>query len=98
MTSAPPGQALADNASSTGDWVLWLGGKGTFFVTITGTAGTVTLEVLGADGATEFTAGSETTLTADGWGNFEAAPCWIRAAIDTATGVYAKVGRIPSER
>lgn len=97
MTFAPPGLILASNASATGSACYWLGGKGSFIVHATFGGGTVKLQYLSADGTTWVDMGTETTLTADGGGNFEISPCYIRVNIATATGVYAVAGRIPNE-
>jgi hypothetical protein len=80
---------LLANASATGASMTWRGGKGSFLVRAA-SYGTVTLQFLGPDGTTWIAAGSDTTLTADGGGNFELPPGQIRAAISGATGVYAK--------
>lgn len=69
--------------------LTWRGGKGTFLAKATG-YGTVTLQVLLPDGATWVAVGSDTTLAADGGGNFELPPCSLRVAAVTATAVYAQ--------
>lgn len=86
---APPGFVLASNVSATGEWVRWPGGKGTFLVHATFGGGTVKLQVMGPDASTAIDVGSNTTLTADGGGNFELPKCYIRCNIATATAVYA---------
>lgn len=78
---------LLSNASATGDWFTWKGGSGTFLATGTG-FGTVKLQVLGPNG-TAIDVGSDTTLTANGGGNFTLGPCKIRANVASATAVYA---------
>lgn len=80
---------LLSNASATGAWFKWKGGAGTFTAKATG-YGAVKLEMLGPDGVTALTVGTDTTLTADGGGNFELGPCMIRANVATATAVYAQ--------
>ena len=88
------GIVLASNASATGDWVYWPGGRGEF--RIEGTfPGTVKLECKGPNGTAQ-DVGTDVTLTADGGGIFELGAGEIRANIDTATGVYAMALAIPS--
>jgi hypothetical protein len=85
---------LLSNASATGNWFPWPGGKGDFRVEATFGGGSVSLECKGPNG-TAIAVGSTTTLTANGRGVFEAAAGEIRAAVATATAVYASVNRIP---
>jgi len=91
---APPGFVLASNASATGAWILWPGGKGTFLASATFGGGTVKLQVMGPDGSTAIDVGANTTLTAAGGGNFELPRCYLRCNIATATAVYASVSLI----
>lgn len=88
---AMPGYTLASNASATGDPILWPGGKGSFFAQATWGGGSVKLQYMGPNGTDYEDVGSDTSLTADGGGNFELPKCYIRAAITTATAVYATV-------
>ena len=88
------GIVLASNASATGDWVYWPGGRGEFRVEGT-FPGTVKLECKGPNGTAQ-DVGADTTLTGDGGGIFELGAGEIRANIDTATGVYAMALAIPS--
>lgn len=76
------------NGSATSSALPWRGGKGTFLCKATG-YGTVKLQVLGPDGSTWIDVGTDTTLTADGGGNFELPPCSLRVNVATATAVYA---------
>lgn len=92
--AAPNGITLASNASATSAGVQWEGGKGSFIVHATFGGGTVKLEYLSADGATWVAMGTDTTVTADGGGNFEIGRCQIRCNIATATAVYAIVSPI----
>jgi len=89
------GIVLASNASATGDWVAWPGGRGEFRVEATWGGGTVKLECKGPNGTAQ-DVGTDTTLIADGGGIFELGAGEIRANIDTATGVYAMALAIPS--
>lgn len=81
-------QTLLSNASATGDWVDWPGGRGVFMAEATWGGGTVKLQYEGPNG-TGIDAGSDTTLTANGGGVFELPGCRIRAHVATATAVYA---------
>lgn len=78
---------LASNASATGDWHNWPGGKGFFAVEATFGPGSVALQFKGPNGtAIGYTSGS---LTANGGLIFELPACQIRAAVTTSTAVYA---------
>ena len=85
---------LLSNASATGGWVLWPCGKGDFRAEATFGGGSVSLECKGPNG-TAIAVGSTTTLTANGRGTFEIGAGEIRAAVATATAVYAQVLRVP---
>ena len=85
---------LLSNASATGDWFQWPGGKGDFRAEATFGGGTVPPECKGPNG-TGIAVGSTTTLTANGRGTFEIGAGEIRAAVATATAVYAQVLRVP---
>jgi len=89
------GIVLASNASATGDWVYWPGGRGEFRVEATFGGGTVKLECKGPNGTAQ-EVGTDTTLNADGGGIFELGAGEIRCNIATATGVYAMALAIPS--
>lgn len=86
---------LLSNASATSDWVEWPGGKGELRVEATFGGGSVSLECKLPNG-TAVAVGTSTTLTANGRGVFEIGAGEIRAAVATATGVYAQVLRIPT--
>ena len=88
------GIVLASDASATGDWYAWPGGRGEFRVEGS-FPGTVKLETKGPNGTAQ-DVGSFTTLTSAGRGIFELGACEIRANIATATAVYAVALRIPS--
>lgn len=83
---------LLSNASATGDSVVWGGGRGVFCATATWGGGSVTLQYLGPDGSTYVTAA--TALTANGLVSFELPPGRIRAAVVTATAVYANAEQV----
>ena len=88
---------LAANASATGGWVQWPGGRGEFRVQGTFGGGTVKLQCQGPNGTAQ-DVGPDVTLTADGGGIFELGAGPIRANIATATAVYAMALRIPSNQ
>jgi len=82
---------LIDNGNVTGAAMTWRGGRGAFLVHCdTWNAATVKLQFLGPDRVTWIDAGLETTLTADGGGNFELPGGQLRAAVvGSPTAVYA---------
>ena len=80
--------ALLDNASATSSPAQWGGGRGVFCAVATWGGGSVALEYLGPGGASWITVG--TALTANGLAAFELPPGQIRAAVATATAVYAR--------
>jgi hypothetical protein len=88
------GIVLASNASATGAWFQWPGGRGEFRVEGT-FPGTVKLQCKGPNGTAQ-DVGTNTTLTASGGGLFELGAGEIRCNIATATAVYAMALRIPS--
>jgi hypothetical protein len=79
---------LLDNVSATGAgaWLTWDGGKGSFIADSTGAFAAVQLEMKGPAGTT-IVVGPDTTLAAAGGGNFELAPCEIRANIPSGSPV-----------
>lgn len=84
---------LLSNASSTGAWFAWPGGRGDFRVEATFGPGTVALQCKGPNG-TAIPVSSATALTANGRATFELGAGEIRAAVTTCTAVYAQVLRI----
>lgn len=88
------GITLVSNASATGSWFPWPGGRGEFRVEGT-FPGTVKLQCRGPNGTAQ-DVGIDTTLTAAGGGIFELGAGEIRCDIATATAVYAVALRIPS--
>ena len=82
---------LLTNASATGSAVQWPGGVGIFMVKATG-YGTVSLQYQLPDNTTWVTP-TDGALAADGGVVFELPPCNIRAAVATATAVYATASR-----
>lgn len=84
---------LASNASADGAWFAWPGGMGEFRVEGS-FPGTVKLQCKGPNGTAQ-DVGTDTTLSAAGGGIFYLGAGEIRAAITTATAVYAMALRIP---
>ena len=82
---------LLTNASAAGSTKIWPGGRGTFWAGGTFSGATVALRVLGPDNATWVDAGSYTSLTANGAGNFDLPQGQIRANVTggSPTGLYA---------
>ena len=82
---------LLSNATATGSSVTWPGGRGSFVVAGTFGGATVSLQLLGPNGTTWITAGTYTTLTAEGIGNFDLPQGRIRAAVTGGppSGLYA---------
>lgn len=89
------GIVLASNASATGSWFFWPGGRGEFRVEGT-FPGDVKLECKGPNGTAQ-EVGTNTNLTAAGGGIFELGAGEIRCNIATATAVYAMALRIPTQ-
>jgi len=89
------GIVLASNASATGSWFMWPGGRGEFRVEATFGGGTVKLQCKGPNGTAQ-DVGTDTTLTASGGGIFELGVGEIRCNIATATAVYAMALRVPA--
>lgn len=81
---------LLENGSATSAEFVWSGGTGVFQVVATFGGGSVSLQYLGPNGSTWVAAGSDTTLAANGGGVFTLPPGKIRAAVATATAVYAR--------
>lgn len=79
---------LLSNGNATSNSALWDGGRGVFAVVATFGGGNVALQYLGPDESTWLTVGS--ALTANGLFSFDLPPGRIRAAVTTATGVYAR--------
>lgn len=88
------GVELLSNGSATGAAVQWPGGRGLFVVEATFGGGSVALEYRGPAGG--WLATPAVSLTAAGGVLFELPPGEVRAAVVTATGVYARADRIPS--
>lgn len=91
---------LLSNAAATSAGMYWPGGRGMFSAVATFGGGSVTLNYLGPDGTTWLVAqqpdATDAALTAAGGVLFELPPGQIRAAVVTATDVYARADRIPS--
>lgn len=85
---------LLSNGSATSAAKPWPGGRGLFSAEATFGGGSVALEYSGPNGT--WLATPAVSLSANGGVLFELPPCNIRAAVVTATGVYATAARIPS--
>jgi hypothetical protein len=79
---------LVQGASATQGPFSLLGGKYGVSCVVTGTAGTITLQILGPDGSTFVTAAS---FTASGFATVDLPAGKYQVAIATATGVYVSV-------
>lgn len=88
MGAAKGKVVLLENAAADSSAAEWKGGAGVFSAEATWGGGTVTLQYKLPNG-TWVAAGPDTTLAANGGGVFELPPCQIRAAVATATAVYA---------
>lgn len=80
---------LVENASATGDGIVWRGGQG-LMVAEASAFGTVKLQFKSPQG-TWVDVGDDVTFTASGMGRFYLPPGQIRANIDGATAAYAWV-------
>jgi hypothetical protein len=87
---------LLSNASATGAAALWAGGRGQFKALGSFGGSTVTLQVLGPDGATWQAVGEDATLDAAGVANFECPPGQLRAAVagGSPSGLYAEAASL----
>ena len=86
---------MLSNASATSLAFTWKGGEGTFMAKATWGGGSVKLQVLAPDATTWIDVGTDTSLTADGGGNFALpAGAQIKATVATATAVYASVASL----
>ncbi len=87
---------LQENSSATGTFDYpWTGGIGIFQATATFGGGTVILQMITPDG-TWVAVGADTSLSANGGAGFILPQGQrIRAAITTATAVYAYVSPMP---
>lgn len=75
----------------------WPGGIGVFSAEGTWNGATLTLQFVGPDGATLITAGSATTLTANGAGVFYLPKCLLQATVSSAgasTSLTASIGLV----
>ena len=87
---------LLDNAAATGSAKTWSGGRGQFKALGSFGGATVTLQILGPDGATWLSLGSDAALTAAGVANFDAPSGQLRAAVNggSPSGLYASVASL----
>lgn len=98
MSSAKGKSELLTNATETGPWTPWPGGRGSFSVAGTSFDGaTVSLQVKGPDGTTAIDVGDATSVTDAAVANFTLPPGEIRAAVSGGTspsGLYASAVHI----
>ncbi len=87
-------QTFADIDADTINFYL-IGGRYGITATATWGGGSVTFEVLAADGTTWLTAA--TALTADGTALVDLPPGQYRFAVATATAVYLNISAVPGE-
>lgn len=87
---------LLDNASATGAAKTWDGGRGQFKALGSFGGATVTLQILGPDGATWLGLGADAALTAAGAVNFDCPPGQLRAAVSggSPSGLYAQAASL----
>lgn len=76
---------LLSNGSATSAGMLWTGGRGTFMASGTFGGATISLQFLAPNGTTWLDAGTYTTLTAAGAGNFDLPQCKVRASVSGGT-------------
>lgn len=87
---------LLSDASATGAWFAWDGGRGSFMAEGTPGGATLALEVRGPNGG-GIPVGADTTFAAlPGIGNFDLPPCRIRCAVagGTPAALHASATRI----
>lgn len=87
---------LLTAASSTGAGRTWNGGAGAFMVAGTLGGATVSLQVLGPDGATWIAVGDEASFDSAGICGFSLPPGQIRAAVSggSPSGLYASAATL----
>lgn len=89
----------AGGSTSTGSAMSWPGGAGTFGATCAGWNGanlSLQFQPPGGDGTTWVAVGVDTSISANGGGNFNLPPCQIRAAISGAvpsSNVFASAAK-----
>lgn len=93
MASPAGGVALLANASATGSWTRWGGGR-TALVTFGTLPTTYKLQILGKDGST---AVDVATITAAGVTSYDLPPGEYRMSVDSGSpsGLYADLVSVP---
>lgn len=83
---------------STSTAIRWPGGFGTFAGWGTWKGGTLALKAAfpTSTSLTYITVGSDVTLTANGMGNFQLAPCMLRAVVTGASSVATSITAVIS--
>lgn len=94
--SGSAGLILISNGAATGAQQQWPGGIAVFSVIGTFAGATVNLQMVGPDGSTLITAGTNTTLTAAGAGVAYLPPCTVQATVTGGppSGIYATLARV----
>ena len=84
---------MIENGAASSNEFIWPGGIGSFMVVGTWGGATISLQYKAPDGSTFVDVGTDTTLTANGGGNFELPSCVIKATVSGGppSGVYASV-------
>ena len=85
------------NASASSALKELSGGLYGFDVVATFGGGSVDLQKLAADGSTLVDVGTATKMTSAGYATVYLSPGFYQITVTTATAVYARVSRIPSE-
>lgn len=90
------GATLLSNATATGTAVAVNAGRYAFMCDGTFSGATVTLQILGPDGSSYLSAGSDAALTAEGAVLVELPNCSVRALVASGppSGMYATLTRI----
>jgi hypothetical protein len=90
---------LLIRAKASGQQFEWPGGIGVFMCSGTWNGATVSLQFVGPDGVTLITAGTATTLTANGGGVFYLPADNIQATVTSpgaSTSITCSAGSVPS--
>jgi hypothetical protein len=92
--SATESHQFSNISATTGSFTL-MGGKYGLDVSATWNSGNMQLQTLATDGATWVNVGS--SVTANGFSNYDLPAGQYRLAITSATAVYAALSTVPNE-
>lgn len=92
--AATESHQFSDISATTGAFTL-MGGKYGLDISATWNSGNAQLETLAADGSTWINVGS--SITANGFSNYDLPPGQYQIAITSATAVYAALSTVPDE-